>query len=94
MGKLGGTVKARVGSASQVDSVQLGNPMFAPDFKLGPSWLHVYHASQVDSCEHNLCPVTKKKLILKILDMIKFTVLNTRITFFTYLDVPKVLPMI
>ena len=79
---------------SQVDSVQLGNPVFAPDFKLGPSWLYYYHASQVDSRERNLCPVTKPKLILKILDMIKFTLLNTKITFLTYIDVSKVLPMI
>ena len=86
--------KARVGSASQADSVQLGKPVLAPDFKLGPSWLHFYHVSQVDSREHNLCPVTNQKLILKILDMIKFTLLNTKITFLTYIDVPKVVPMI
>ena len=86
--------KARVGSASQADSVQLGNPVSAPDFKIGPSWLHFYPASQVDSLEHNLCPVTNQKLILKILDIMKFTLLNTKITFLTYLDVPKVVPMI
>ena len=88
------SVKARVGSASQVDSVQLGNPVLAPDFKLGSSWLHFYHISQIDSREHNLCPVTKQKLILKILDMIKFTPLNMKITFLTYICVPKVLSMI
>ena len=74
-------VKARVGSVSQVDFGQLGNLVLAPDFKLGPSWLHFYHASQVDSCECNLCPVTKQKLIFKISDMVKFTLLNTIITF-------------
>ena len=73
--------KVRAGSASQVDSGQLGNPMLVPDSKLGPSWLHFYHASQVDCREHNLCPV--KKLILKISDMIKSTLLNTKITFHT-----------
>ena len=25
-----------------------------------PRWLHFYHTSQVDSCEHNLCPVIRK----------------------------------
>ena len=69
-------VKDRVGSASQVDSVQLGNPVLAPDFKVDPSWLHFYHVSQVDSREHNLCPITKQQLILKTLDMIKFTLLR------------------
>ena len=88
------SVKTRVGSASQVDSAQLENPVLAPDFKLGPSWLHFYNASQVDSHEHNLCPIMKQKLILKILDMIKFTLLNTKIAFPTYIDVSKVLPMI
>ena len=87
-------VKARVGFASQVDSVQLGNPMLEPDFKLGLSWLHSYHAREVDFREHNLCPIMKQKMILKILDMIKFRLLNTEITFLTYIDVPKVLPMI
>ena len=74
-------VKAWVGSTSQVDSSQLGNHVLAPDFKLGPSWLYFYHASQVDSREHNLCPVTKQKLVLKISDMVKFTLLNTKMTF-------------
>ena len=78
----------------QVDPVQLGYPVLSPDFKLGPSLLHFYHTSQVDSREHNLCPITKQKLILKILDMIKFTLLNTKITFLTYIDVSKVLSMI
>ena len=53
-------VKARVGFASQVDYGQLGNPALTPYFKLGPSWLHFYHTSQVDSREHNLCPVIRK----------------------------------
>ena len=75
------SVKARVGSASQVDSSQLGNPALASDFKLCPSWLHFYYASQVDSREYNLCPVTNQKLIFKISDIVKFTLLDTIITF-------------
>ena len=47
--KLSSSVKVRVGSASQVDSGQLRNPVLTPYFKLGPSWLHFYHTSQVDS---------------------------------------------
>ena len=74
-------VKVRVGSASQVHSGQLGNPVLALDFKLGPSWLHFYHASQVDSRDCSLCPVMKQMLIFKISDMVTFTLPNTIITF-------------
>ena len=73
-------VKARVGFASEVDSGQLRNPVLAPDLKLGPSWLHFYHASKVDSREYSLCPVMKEKRVFKISDMVKFTLLNTIIT--------------
>ena len=31
------------------NSGQLENPVLTPYFKLGPSWLHFYHTSQVDS---------------------------------------------
>ena len=31
------------------NSGQLENPVLTPYFKLGPSWLHFYHISQVDS---------------------------------------------
>ena len=57
--------KVQVGYASQVDSGQLGNPVLAPDFKLGPSWLLFYHASKVDSRELNLCPLTHQTHLRK-----------------------------
>ena len=60
----------------RIDSVQLGNPVLAPDFKLDPSWLHFYYVSQIDSHEHNLCSIMKQQLILKTLDMIKLTLLR------------------
>ena len=69
-------VKPRIGIAPQVDSVQLGNPVLAPDFKLDPSWLHFYYVSEIDSREHNLCSIMKQQLILKTLDMIKLALLR------------------
>ena len=72
-------VKAQGGSTSQVDSGQLRNPVLIAESHVGPSWLHFFQASQVDSSEHNLCSITKQKLILKILDVVKFTLLNTKI---------------
>ena len=73
--------KTRVGFASQVNFCQLGNLVLAPDFQPDLRWLYFYWATQGDPGEYNLCPVTKQKLILKTSDIVKFTLLNTKITF-------------
>ena len=74
-------LRTELNTRRKFDFGQLGNLVLAPDFKFSPSWLYFYHASQADSSEPNLCSITKQKLILKNSDMVKFILLNTKITF-------------
>lgn len=52
--------------------------VLAPDFKFDTSWIYFYHTLKVNFSKRNSCPGTKLNIILKILNALKFTLLNTK----------------